>query len=241
MIFLTEIYQTLLNKFGPQHWWPGETPFEVIIGAILTQQTSWNNVEKAINNLKKKDLIDLKKLHDIENEKLEELIRSSGYYRQKTKKLKTFMNFLWNNYDGKLEKLFDQSIHQLREELLSINGIGKETADSIILYATNKPIFVIDAYTIRMVNRLGITQKKDYEKLQELFQKNLPINVQLFNEFHALIVQLGKNYCKKKPKCNECPLKARCDYANSTNNLSDKWIWKNQRKNTRREIGSMCS
>jgi len=210
---LLKIYQRLHESFGSQHWWPAKTPFEVIIGAILTQQTSWNNVEKAINNLKKEKLLDSKKLHEIKNEKLEKLIQSSGYYRQKTKKLKNFMNLLWENYDGILEKLFEQPIPKLRENLLSVNGIGKETADSIILYAANKPVFVIDAYTVRLMNRLGITQEKDYDKLQKLFQKNLPQDVQLFNEFHALIVKLGKDYCKKKPRCNKCPLKQNCNYA----------------------------
>ena len=213
MHLLKEIYQTLHSHFGPQHWWPGESPFEVIVGAILTQQTSWNNVEKAIKNLKKEKLLDPKELHDIKSDKLEKLIQPSGYYRQKVKKLKNFTNFLWDNYDGKLEKLFNQPIPRLREELLSVNGIGKETGDSIILYAANKPIFVIDAYTKRILDRLGITREKDYDELQELFQKNLPQDVQLFNEFHALIVQLGKNYCKKKPKCDECPLKPSCNYA----------------------------
>lgn len=217
---LQQIYQTLHNHFGSQHWWPADSSFEVIIGAILTQQTSWNNVEKAIDNLKKENLLDPKKLRDIKDEELEKLIQPSGYYKQKTKKLKNFINFLWEKYNGKLEKLFDRPVHKLREELLSVNGIGKETADSIILYAANKPIFVIDAYTVRIVNRLGITQEKDYDKLQELFQENLPENVQLFNEFHALLVHLGKNYCKKKPRCDECPLNSRCNYANSVNNLS---------------------
>ena len=212
---IQEVYKTLYKRFGPQHWWPGETPFEVIVGAILTQQTSWNNVEKAINNLKKENLLDSKKIRDIKNEKLEKLIQSSGYYRQKTKKLKNFMNFLWKNYDGNLEKLFDQPIPKLREQLLSVNGIGKETADSIILYAANKPIFVIDTYTVRIFNRIGITQEKDYDKLQQLFQKNLSQDAQLFNEFHALIVKLGKDHCKKKPKCDECPLNKECNYKES--------------------------
>jgi len=212
---LKNIYQTLCNHFGSQHWWPGESPFEVIVGAILTQQTSWNNVEKAINNLKKENLLDSKKIRDIKNEKLEKLIQSSGYYRQKTKKLKNFMNFLWEKYNGRLEKLFNQPIPKLRENLLSVNGIGKETADSIILYAANKPIFVIDTYTVRLINRLEITKEKDYNKIQQLFQKNLPQDTQLFNEFHALIVKLGKDYCKKKPRCDECPLRMKCNYQKS--------------------------
>lgn len=220
---LQKIYEKLYKNFGSQNWWPitdDKNPeFEVVLGAILTQQASWSNVEKAIANLKKENLIDPKRLFEIEDEKLEQLIRSSGYYRQKTKKLKNFLNFLWKNYDGKLEKLFDQPVGKLHEDLLSVKGIGKETADSIILYAVNKPIFVIDAYTVRMVNRLGITQEKDYDKLQQLFQKNLPENVQLFNEFHALIVHLGKNYCKKEPRCDECPLKEKCNFRKLHNNI----------------------
>jgi len=209
---LLKIYQRIHESFGPQHWWPAETSFEVIIGAILTQQTSWNNVEKAISNLKKEQLLNPEKIRDAKKEKLEELIRPSGYYRQKTKKLKNFINFLWEKYDGNLEKLFNQNISELRKELLSVNGIGKETADSIILYAAEKPIFVIDAYTVRIMNRLGITSEKDYGMLQKLFEENLPKDVQLFNEFHALIVHLGKNYCKKKPICDGCPLKIKCKY-----------------------------
>jgi len=215
-----KIYQILYNHFGPQKWWPttdNKNPkFEIIVGAILTQQTSWNNVEKAINNLKRENLLNPKKMLDIKNKNLEKLIQSSGYYRQKTKKLKNFINFLWNRYDGKVEKLFSQPIPKLREELLSVNGIGKETADSIILYAANKPIFVVDAYTTRIFNRIGITKERDYDEIQKLFQKNLPNDVQLFNEFHALIVKLGKEYCKKKPKCNECPLNSICSHSKNS-------------------------
>jgi len=222
---LEEIYRSLHNHFGPQKWWPitgSNKKLEIIIGAILTQQTSWPNVEKAIHNLNKEDMLDPKKLRDIKNEKLKKLIQPSGYYRQKTKKLKNFINFLWEKHDGKLERLFDQPIHELREDLLSVNGIGKETADSIILYAAEKPIFVIDAYTARSMNRIGITQEKEYGKLQEIFHNNLPHDVGLFNEFHALIVRLGKDYCRKKPRWNQCPLNTRCDYASSINNLPDK-------------------
>jgi endonuclease-3 related protein len=212
-----QIYKKLHSHFGPQNWWPAETPFEVIIGAMLTQNTSWSNVEKAIENLKKQDLIDPEKLHNIENKKLEKLIISSGYYRQKTKKLKNFTTFLWKKYNGELKKLFDLPYSRLREELLSVKGIGKETADSIILYAAGKPVFVIDAYTKRVLSRVGITKEKDYDKLQKLFHKKLPQDTQLFNEFHALLVILGKNYCKRNPKCNDCPLNQVCEYTKSYN------------------------
>jgi len=222
---LQQIYRSLYKFFGPQYWWPtagSNKTLEIIIGAILTQQTSWSNAEKAIQNLNRESLINPEKLRDAQNEKLEKLIQPSGYYRQKTKKLKNFINFLWEKHNGKLERLFDQPIHELREDLLSVNGIGKETADSIILYAAEKPIFVIDAYTARSMNRIGITQEKEYGKLQEIFHNNLPHNAELFNEFHALIVRLGKDYCRKKPKCKQCPMNARCNYANSINNLPDK-------------------
>ena len=210
---LLEVYEILYDHFGPQNWWPGESDFEMIIGAILTQQTSWSNVEKAIENLKKKNLLEPKKIHDVEIEKLQKLILPSGYYRQKSKKLKNFVNFLLEKHDGKIENFFEQSLKQLREDLLSVNGIGKETADSIILYAAKKSIFVIDAYTIRIFNRLGIIKEKDYEKMRILFEKNLRNDTRLFNEYHALIVKLGKDYCKVKPVCKKCPLNLRCEYA----------------------------
>jgi len=214
---LQQIYQKLYDHFGPQNWWPAETPFEVIIGAILTQNTTWSNVEKAIENLEKQGLIGPEKLHKIENKDLEKLIISSGYYRQKTKKIKNFTSFLWEKYDGKLKKLLELPSSRLREELLSIKGIGKETADSIILYAADKPVFVIDNYTKRVLSRVGITQEKNYDKLQELFHDKLPQDTQLFNEFHALLVNLGKDYCKRKPKCDNCPLNQVCEYAKSYN------------------------
>jgi len=152
------------------------------------------------------------KLNRVENGELEKLINSSGYYRQKTKKLKNFTAFLLKKYDGSLEKLFSQPAHRLREQLLSVKGIGKETADSIMLYAMEKPVFVIDAYTVRVVNRLGISNEKDYDSLQKMFHQNLHKDTQMFNEFHALIVQLGKNYCRKKPECDKCPLANICKF-----------------------------
>lgn len=205
---LTCIYEQIYNAFGPQNWWPGETPFEVIIGAILTQNTAWTNVQKAINNLKQQNLLEPERFKDIELERLAELIKPSGYYNQKAKKIKAFINFLFSNYDGNLNRLFENELYQLRHDLLQIKGIGPETADSIILYAGNKPIFVVDAYTHRFLLRHNLIEDKaTYHQIQALFMDNLKNDVHLFNEFHALIVQLGKDICKKNPKCDVCPLK----------------------------------
>ena len=181
---------------------------------ILTQNTNWKNAEKAIVQLNKKHLINIKKIMKIDNKKLALIIKSSGYHNQKAKKLKNFCSFLLNNYNGSIEKLFKSSIEKLRNELLSINGIGPETADSIILYAAKKPIFVIDAYTKRIINRVGF--KEDvYEELQKLFMDNLDLNEKLFNEYHALLVELGKNICKKKPLCDKCQINKMCNHYNN--------------------------
>ncbi|HIJ52016.1 MAG TPA: endonuclease III domain-containing protein [Planctomycetes bacterium] len=204
---LTEIYQLLFDRFGPQHWWPGQTQFEIITGAILTQNTSWTNVEKAITNLKSADRLTPEKLALLDVSQLAELIRPAGYYNIKAKRLKNFINWLFDNYDGKPTKLETVDTDQLRAELLAINGIGRETADSILLYALERPIFVIDAYTARIVFRHRLIQPDaDYEQLRELFQSNLQQDVQLFNEYHALLVRVGKEFCKPKAGCPGCPL-----------------------------------
>lgn len=204
---LEKIYTTLLDFFGPQHWWPGNSSFEIIVGAILTQNTNWTNVEKAIANLKKAKSLTPKRLKEIPTKKLAKLIQPSGYYNIKAKRLKSFIAFLYNEYTGSIKKMFKEELHTLREALLEVKGIGPETADSILLYAGLKPIFVVDAYTKRVLNRHKlIPSKADYHEIQQLFLNNLPKEVQLFNEYHALIVRLGKEYCKKTPKCNECPL-----------------------------------
>lgn len=216
----TEIYEKLLEKFGKQHWWPAETKFEVIVGAILTQQASWKNVEIAIQNLKRANVLNEKGIYEIKKEKLENLVKPSGFYRIKTKRLKNFVNFLFDKYNGNLEKLFKVNKNKLRNELLSINGIGKETADSIILYAANKPSFVIDAYTIRIFKRIGLINEKDYDKVKLIFESNLKSDVNLYKEYHALIVEFGKNICKIKPLCHQCPIKKVCKYANSNNDSS---------------------
>ena len=204
---LLEIYRVLLAFFGPQHWWPGETPIEIAIGAILTQNTSWSNVEKAIANLKAAGCLDACRLHELDMEKLETLIRPAGYFRVKAKRLRNFTTWLCDRYGGDMQNLEGIAAARLREELLGISGIGPETADSILLYALNRPVFVVDTYTARVMVRHGlIGPDLDYQQLQDLFMSNLEPDVALFNEFHALLVMTGKDYCKPHPKCPGCPL-----------------------------------
>ncbi|MBA7657125.1 Endonuclease III [subsurface metagenome] len=204
---LTEIYQLLFDRFGPQHWWPGQTQFEIIAGAILTQNTNWANVEKAIANLKAADRLTPEKLYHFDVSRLAELIRPAGYYNIKAKRLKNFINWLFENYDGKLTNLETLDTDQLRAELLAVKGIGRETADSILLYAFDRPIFVVDAYTARIAFRHQLIEPDaDYEQLRELFQSNLPQDTKLFNEYHALLVRVGKEFCRPKVRCPGCPL-----------------------------------
>jgi len=212
---LTEVYNRLFEHYGPQHWWPGDSPFEVIIGAILTQSTAWANVEKAIANLKTAGLLDPESLDAIVTDKLAALIRPSGYYNAKAAKLKAFVERLHDGYGGSLDRLFALDTSDLRKELLSIHGIGPETADSILLYAAHRPIFVIDAYTKRIIGRLGLAPASDsYEAFQRLFMENLPHDEGMFNEYHALFVRHGKDVCRKMPRCEGCCLaslsKKRC-------------------------------
>ena len=211
-----EIYKDLYDYYGPQHWWPADDWFEVTVGAILTQNTAWNNVEKSIENLKQRDLLEPEKLSKIKEDDLAQLIRSSGFYNLKSKRLKNFLEWL-KKYDYDIDKIKLKSATSLREELLSIKGIGKETADSILLYAFEMPVFVIDAYTKRMFSRLGLILGKEYDEFQDFFKKNLTKDVQLYNEYHALIVKHSKVYCKKVPKCSECFLKEKCNWG--VNNL----------------------
>jgi endonuclease-3 related protein len=216
MTSLQKIYNLLCKKFGPQNWWPildstgksiyilnapknKEERLEIILGAILTQNTSWKNVEKALLNLKRNNLLTKDKLKKINIKRLAKLIKSSGYHNQKAKKIKEFVKFLNSN-----KKI-------TRDNLLKIWGIGPETADSILLYAHNKPYFVIDAYTKRIMNRLGY-KEKTYKEFQELFHKSLPKNYKIYNEFHSLLVKLAKEHCKKKPNCNNCPINQYCNY-----------------------------
>ena len=194
---LTEIYRLLFERFGPQHWWPGETQFEIIVGAILTQNTNWSNVEKAIANLKSADLLSPEKLHNIEVSELAELIRPAGYYNIKAKRLKNFLDWFFENYDGKLSELESVDTERLRAELLGVKGVGRETADSMLLYALDREVFC----------RHGLIEPEaDYEQLRELFQSNLPQETELFNEYHALLVRVGKEYCRPKARCAGCPL-----------------------------------
>ena len=204
---LQRVYDTLLQAFGPRGWWPGETPFEVIIGAVLTQNTSWQNVEKAIHRLKAKNVLKPAVLYRMKDEELAELIRPSGYYHIKTRRIKNILGFLQKEYRGNLNRMFQEETLILREKLLAIDGIGPETADSILLYAGEKPTFVVDAYTRRIFSRHGWVSTRDsYEDIKNLFMENLDLDVQMFNEYHALLVYLGKELCKKEPRCNECPL-----------------------------------
>ena len=206
--YLMEIYDLFFNAFGPQRWWPGEPTFEIAVGAILTQNTNWGNVEKAINNLKKQNALNVKAMHNMADKKLVLLIKPAGYYNIKAKRLKNFLDFFTNHYKGSIEKMKTEDKKALREKLLNINGIGPETADSILLYALEKPIFVIDAYTKRALVRHGIvSERSTYHEMQEIFHKNLPQDTTLFNEFHALFVKLGKDFCRTKPRCEACPLK----------------------------------
>lgn len=202
------IYNKLLKSFGSQNWWPGETPLEVIIGTILTQNTSWNNVEKAIINLKKEGLLNVKGLKQISTKKLTHLIKAAGYYNIKAKRLKNFINYLSFTYGGSIKKMFKKDFLLLRSELLNLNGIGEETADSILLYAGEKPIFVVDAYTKRILQRHHLIEKDaTYSQIQNFFMDNLKKDSKLFNEYHALLVYLGKNICTKRPYCEICPIK----------------------------------
>ena len=210
---LIGIFKRLKKHFGPQHWWPANTPFEVVVGAILTQNTSWNNVEKAIQNLKKEKLLSVRAMLNAKPKVLANAIRPTGYFNVKAKRLAHFVRYLNEGYSGSLEKFFKRELSWLRAELLNIHGIGPETADSIILYAAHKPIFVVDAYTRRIFSRLGlIPEKADYHRVQQTFMSRLPRRTGLFNEYHALLVEHAKRLCRKIPRCHECPLQPDCPY-----------------------------
>ena len=204
---LNAIYSKLYKAFGPQHWWPGETPFEVSVGAILTQNTNWGNVEKAIDNLKREGKLNASAIRKITPERLAALIKPAGYFNVKAKRLKHFVEFLWEEYGGRMAKMKEEGMDVMREKLLDVNGIGPETADSILLYALERPVFVIDAYTKRVLSRHNIMDHDAiYDSFQELFHSNLKRDFRLFNEYHALLVRLAKEYCRTKPRCGECPL-----------------------------------
>ena len=213
---LVDVYNTLFNKYGPQGWWPGAGPLDVVIGAILTQNTAWSNVEKAINSLKIANLWSLESIYCCTEEELASVVRSSGYFNQKARKLKAFAEHIYMRYEWDLAKFLNQELTCLRKELLSIYGIGPETADDILVYAAEKPSFIIDVYTKRILGRLGIIDFKHrarYEDYQKLIQDQLPQDVQLFNEFHALLDNHAKLICKKSPICSECVLIDDCNWA----------------------------
>ncbi|EAQ77131.1 endonuclease III domain-containing protein [Blastopirellula marina] len=208
-ISLLDVYDRLLAHYGHQSWWPGDSPLEIMVGAVLTQNTSWKNVEKAIVNLKEEGLLDPFKLHETPVEELAEIIRPAGYYRLKAKRLQNLMRYVVDVHSGDLEAMFACSVDSLREDLLALNGIGPETADAILLYAGNLPTFVVDTYTSRVLKRHGwIEQEADYHQIQDQFVSQLPEDVALFNEYHALLVRVGNGHCRKTPKCETCPL---CD------------------------------
>jgi endonuclease-3 related protein len=204
---LHDVYERLLTAFGPQHWWPGESTFEVMVGAILTQNTTWQNVERAIENLRGADALSPAAIYQMPDEELAETIRPAGYYRLKSRRLKNLVALVMEKHEGALRELLQLPADELRAELLSVNGIGPETADSIVLYAAEQPIFVVDAYTARVLKRHGwIEPEADYHAIQALFHDNLPDDTALFNEYHALLVRVGNRFCKPTPKCEECPL-----------------------------------
>ncbi len=205
---LLKIYKKLYDCFGPQQWWPAETPFEVMVGAILTQNTNWSNVERAIANLKANNMLNPHRIYRCTHNRLAELIRPAGYFNIKAQRLKSFVEYFVKRYSANIDSMGKVPTRLLREELLEVRGIGPETADSILLYALQRPVFVVDAYTKRVLVRHRIIEdvKVTYDEVQRIFHDHLPEDVQLFNEYHALFVRLGKEYCKPKPLCEGCPL-----------------------------------
>ena len=203
---LHTVYDRLFGAFGPQRWWPGESPLEVMVGAVLVQNTSWKNVERAIGNLRAAGLLSPEGLHQIDLRELEEEIRPAGYYRRKAVRLKNLIDLLFDQYGGSVDAMFATPFDLLRERLLGVNGIGPETADSILLYAGNLPTFVVDTYTHRVLARHGwIGFDADYHALKELFEETLERDARLFNEYHALLVRVGHLHCRKTPRCEACP------------------------------------
>lgn len=206
--YLKKSYKKLYSYFGPQHWWPADSAFEVVIGAILTQNTAWANAAKAITCLKKEKLLNPTRLYSMRVSRLAQVIRPCGYYNIKADRVKNFLEVLFVEFKGRLTSMLALDTITLREKLLEIKGIGPETADSILLYAAKKPVFVVDAYTRRLLLRHNwINGQDNYQQIQNLFTENLPHHVELFNEYHALIVRLGKKFCRTKQLCTVCPLR----------------------------------
>ena len=204
---LKDVFDRLYSHYGPRHWWPADSAFEVLVGAVLVQNTAWENVRKAIDRLRGEDLLEPHALYAVPLERLEELVRPAGYYRVKARRLRNLLEFLVERHGGSLEAMFRTALPELRESLLAVSGIGPETADSILLYAGGLPTFVVDAYTHRMLARHGwIGFDADYYQIQEHFEAGLPQDAALFNEYHALVVEVGKRHCRKHPRCEDCPL-----------------------------------
>ncbi len=203
---LRALYNRLFDAFGPQGWWPGETPFEVALGAILTQNTNWQNVARVLEHLKARGLMDPLRLHRLPAAELAALLRPTGYYHLKAERVQHFLAFLWERAQGSLDRLAEEPLESLRPALLKVKGVGPETADSILLYALQKPTFVVDAYTLRVLSRHGVVaEKTPYEELRRLFMEHLPPEVPLYQEYHALLVGLGKEFCRPRPRCAGCP------------------------------------
>jgi endonuclease-3 related protein len=206
---LTNVYDRLLTALGPQNWWPGDSRFEMMVGAVLVQNTAWKNVQRAIANLREADVMEPAALYAVPESELAELIRPSGYFQVKTRRLRHLLQFVMEEYGGSLDAMFRTDLPALREQLLAVHGIGPETADSILLYAGRLPTFVVDTYTHRVLARHGwIGYEADYHEIKDYFETALPEDVPLYNEYHALLVRLGKDYCRKtNPKCEACPLR----------------------------------
>ncbi len=204
----SEAYRLLYDHFGPQDWWPGDSPFEIMIGAVLTQNTNWSNVKKAIDNLKSEDLLRYESLCQVSVDELAQLIRPAGYYNLKAQRLRNLLDMIATHYQGELALFLEDDVQSARENLLAVKGVGPETADSILLYACEKPVFVVDMYTHRVFSRHNMVEEEtDYSTIQNVFLDNLPRDIQLYNEFHALIVRVAGTFCKKtKPLCEQCPL-----------------------------------
>lgn len=206
---LSNAYERLLAALGPQNWWPGDSRFEMMVGAVLVQNTAWKNVQRAIENLRAADVMEPAALYAVPEGELAELIRPSGYFQVKTRRLRHLLRFVMEEYQGSLDAMFRTDLATLREQLLAVHGVGPETADSILLYAGQMPTFVVDTYTHRVLARHGwIGYEADYHEIKDYFESVLPADVPLYNEYHALLVRVGKDYCRKtKPKCEECPLR----------------------------------
>ncbi|GAB4342487.1 MAG: endonuclease [Desulfobulbaceae bacterium] len=205
---LISLYEKMYRAFGPQHWWPGETQFEVMMGAVLTQNTNWGNVEKAIDNLRRAGFLSVERLAELEVDLLAEYIRPAGYFNVKAARLRNLLDLIIREYEGSLEKMGEEETGVLRQKLLAVKGVGQETADSILLYAFERPVFVVDAYTYRVLLRHDlIPEDFGYNDIQDLFMESLEPDVRLFNEYHALLVRVGKEFCRKSsPRCGGCPL-----------------------------------